>query len=268
MEKLITIKPVFFGKRQHLFGILDSPGSRLNPERGVVLCYPIGQEYMKSHRAIRLLSAQFAKSGIQCMRFDYSCTGDSAGETHDCNLNQWVVDVGAAVDELKENLEIDKVSIVGYRIGAAIATLAAYQRRDVDSLVLWEPVLDGKQYLAEEVAYQSSWLAREGEEYGRHGVNGVGSELLGFPFPADLSTSLKSLDLLDLTKRPAPRILIIGRELGPEVQELHANLIGLDAMVDLVSAPESSIWKHLPMSQRVVPLKTLSLIGEWVGALQ
>ncbi len=268
MEKLITNKPFFFGERQHLFGISDSPGSGLIPERGVVLCYPIGQEYMNSHRAIRLLSAQFAKSGMPCMRFDYSCTGDSTGETHECDLNQWTADVGAAVDELKDKLEITKVSIVGCRIGAAIATLAAYQRRDVDSLVLWEPVLDGKQYLAEEVAHQSSWLARQGEEYGRRGVNGVGNELLGFPFPADLSTSLKSLDLLVLTKRPAPRILIIGRELGPEVQELHAKLIGLDTIVDLLSVPESPIWKHLPMNQRVVPLKTLSLIGEWVGALQ
>ena len=269
MRKLITINPFFFGERQHLFGILDSPDSGLIVERGVLVCYPIGQEYMHSHRSFRLLSSQFARTGIQCMRFDYSCTGDSIGETHECDLNQWTADVDAAVDYLEGKQLKGKVSIVGYRVGAAIATLAACQRGGIDSLVLWEPVLDGKQYLAEESAYQSAWLTRQGEVFGRGVVEDVGGELLGFPFPADLRMSLKSLNLLTLTTRPAPRILILTREFRREVQEFRAKLTELDAIVDLMLAPESSISKDLPMSLPIVPLQTLSLIGEWVrGALK
>jgi pimeloyl-ACP methyl ester carboxylesterase len=56
-------------------------------------------------------------------------------------------DVGRAIDELRRRAKITRVSLLGIRFGAAIASAVAARRNDIDSLVLWAPMLKPWDYL-------------------------------------------------------------------------------------------------------------------------
>ena len=60
-----------------------------------VICNPIGRDYNHTHRTIRHLSDNLAKSGIPSMRFDYHDSGDSSGDDLSINkLDAWIKEKG------------------------------------------------------------------------------------------------------------------------------------------------------------------------------
>ena len=74
------MNPFFFGSSERpLYGVHHPPRERGPRESGVVLCYPMGQEYMRSHRAFRQLANLLTRKGHHVFRFDYFATGDSSG---------------------------------------------------------------------------------------------------------------------------------------------------------------------------------------------
>src|SRR5262245_24413810 len=144
------MNPFFFGSSERpLFGVHHPPRERGARETGVVLCYPMGQEYMRSHRAFRQLANLLTRAGQHVFRFDYFATGDSSGASGEGSLAQWLADVNQAIDELKDNASLASVSLVGLRLGAALAARASAGRADIDRLVLWDPVVLGPSYLEE-----------------------------------------------------------------------------------------------------------------------
>ena len=64
-------------------------------------------------------------------------------------MEQWVEDVGTAIEELKETAGVKRVALVGLRLGGAVAAMAAERRTDIEGVVLWDPVVDGKAYVVE-----------------------------------------------------------------------------------------------------------------------
>jgi len=140
--------PIHFGKRDRpLFGLYDEGAS---PRRrvGVVLCNPIGWEYLRAHRTLRLLAGRLADAGFDVLRFDYSGTGDSWGDIAEtATLAQWFDDTEAAIEELCGVSGSSRIALVGLRHGAAIAAEVAQRRpEDVERVVLWDPpclALDG-----------------------------------------------------------------------------------------------------------------------------
>lgn len=141
------MNPFFFGSsQQQLFGAYDPPigGGR----RGVVLCYPPrAREYVLAHPTMRLLARRLAENGWHALRFDYYGTGDSAGDLADATQEQWLTDIDTAVEELKDIGQVTQVALFGMRYGAALASQIAGRRRDVEKLILWDPIYDGQAYL-------------------------------------------------------------------------------------------------------------------------
>jgi pimeloyl-ACP methyl ester carboxylesterase len=139
--------PFFFGNsHRQLFGAYDAPpaGGRL----GAVLCYPFAREYLLAHGTCRYLARVLSGAGYHVLRFDYFGTGDSAGEPEAADAAQWLGDIDAAIDELRDMAGVERIALVGLRYGAVLAAKAARMRCDVDRLVLWEPLTDGAGYLA------------------------------------------------------------------------------------------------------------------------
>ena len=68
-------------------------------ELGAVLCAPWGQEYMRTHRALRQLATQLDRAGIHVFRFDYFGTGDSSGDSDAGTPLRWIEDIRSAADE-------------------------------------------------------------------------------------------------------------------------------------------------------------------------
>jgi alpha-beta hydrolase superfamily lysophospholipase len=139
--------PLYFGPEDRsLFGWLHAPESAAQRDLAVVLCPPVGHEYINSHRSIRHLADRLAEAGIPALRFDYDGTGDSCGDDEDpARLAAWRSSVAEAMRTAREITGCTRLGLAGVRLGAALAVAAATEA-EVDFLVLWAPVVRGRAY--------------------------------------------------------------------------------------------------------------------------
>ena len=88
----LQARPLHFGPvGSPLFGCYHPPDGAAR-RSGVVLCYPFGQEYVRAHRAFRLLANRLASVGFHVLRFDYHGCGDSSGGRGRGDLSRWKSD--------------------------------------------------------------------------------------------------------------------------------------------------------------------------------
>jgi pimeloyl-ACP methyl ester carboxylesterase len=233
------MNPFFFGSSQRpLFGVHHPPRERGAREAGVVLCYPMGQEYMRSHRAFRQLANLLTRRGLHVFRFDYFATGDSSGASGEGSLAQWVADVHLAIEELKDNASLESVSLVGLRLGAALAVRASASRRDIDRLVLWDPVVRGPSYLDE-------LCAAAGEPKAANGAAPATLGVLGFPLVPALREELAALDLLERDVARARKIeIVVSGERG-EYQGLRDRLTERGLPIEYTCVPSPGNWNEV-----------------------
>lgn len=141
---------LLFGEAQQpLLGVYHPAEAQCDLQRGIVFCYPFGQEYMRAHRAMRLLADMIARKGYHVFRFDYRGTGDSAGQLEAFSPIDWLDDIEAAVQELRDIAGLQRIGLLGLRLGALLAKEVAARRADIEQLLLWDPVASGAEYLTE-----------------------------------------------------------------------------------------------------------------------
>ncbi|SAK60155.1 alpha/beta hydrolase [Caballeronia fortuita] len=143
--------PIVFGGR---FGWLHAGQGK----HGVVLCNPFGHEEAWGHKAMRFLAEELSQRDIPVLRFDYLATGDSVGIDHDGDrLDHFVADINAAIERLRQETGVTKVTLCGLRLGGTLAALAS-QHSLVDSIALLAPVVKGRHYLRELTALRQTWV--------------------------------------------------------------------------------------------------------------
>ncbi len=249
---------------RQLFGVYHAPDAGTACAAGAVLCYPMGQEYIRSHRAFLQLAGLLAARGLHVLRFDYSCSGDSAGDCLRAGLERWIEDINVAVDELKAG-GASRIGVIGLRLGAALAALSAARRSDIEAAALWKPVVSGSAYLAELQALHALWLrgsfARPQDDPARQQTD----EVLGFPLSAALRSELEAIDLLALSARPAHRVLVLETGHGPESRCLHDHFLnlGIESCYRNIPWPEIWIKRADETGKGPVPLPALQYIADW-----
>ena len=62
-----------------LFTWYHPPPAAVRRRAGIVICPPLGYEYMSSYRALRILAERLAALGFDTLRVDYDGTGNSEG---------------------------------------------------------------------------------------------------------------------------------------------------------------------------------------------
>ena len=195
--------PVTF---EGLFGWYHPAGGR----RGVVLCGAYGFEQMAAHRPWRALAEQLADAGCPTLRFDYPGDGDSTDpETAGVEAN--VAAIRRAVRFLRETAGVAEVVLVGLRLGATFAALAA-EAEPVDRLVLLAPVATGRAYLREmRLRAQTIGRLPDGSAAPAEPESlTVGGFRMGAAFQAELS----ALNLAQVATPPAPRVLLLATDPG------------------------------------------------------
>lgn len=230
------IVPNFFGRgERQLFGIYHPPETATAPDAGVVLCHPAPQDYSQTYWAFHKLATMLATAGFHVLRFDYSGTGDSAGDSADVTLAEWTRDIATAVEELRDVAGVRRISLVGMRLGAALALTAA---RDVQvrDLVLWEPVVSGAEYLnsLDAVERRRLSLLSFPEPDDRHP-----NELMGYAFPQSLRAETGAVDLRLEPIDPDANVLLIAARWTPPFDELERRLArdGIESSSMLVEDP-------------------------------
>lgn len=125
---------------REVFALHDPPAVRASRARAAVLCNPGGPELAYAHRALRHLALRLARRGLHVVRFDYFGTGDSGGDDAAVTLEGMRRDVAIALDAARDLSGADRVELVGLRLGANVAALAAAGSSAVGAVVLWDPL--------------------------------------------------------------------------------------------------------------------------------
>jgi pimeloyl-ACP methyl ester carboxylesterase len=206
--------------------------------------------------------------GFTVLRFDYYGCGDSAGDSVQADFSQWLIDIRAAIDEVRSRAVISKLGLIGARVGAALATLVGVERSDIDAMVLWDPVVNGKCYLDELVEQQRKWQNERPFITQPSEPQEQILEVFGFPISAALREMLEQVDLLKLKSRPANRVLTLESdrtEYGFQLSR-HLRMSGADS--EYTHVPMPRVWvRRAAGDDVVVPTPMMRTIVDWLARL-
>jgi len=260
-----SVEAFFFGDPSTQLFACHHPPSSGPSDYGAVLCYPVGQEYIRTHRLYRFLARRLSDAGFHVLRFDYFGTGDSAGDFEEARLDHWVGDTMVALGELRRRFQVRHAFAAGLRLGATLALLAAIRDSQVDGLVLWDPVTSGAEYLSDIIADESQQLYTSlPKDYGSTGNSWRPKEIVGFPMTDAMYQDLVALDLFSVPRVPARRTLLVDSSEEAIQEKFRAHVESSSAGVRFDHIPHPKTWTQDPY-KTVLPSKIIDHVGRWAG---
>jgi pimeloyl-ACP methyl ester carboxylesterase len=224
-----------------LLGVYHPADAQLDLRRGIVFCYPFGQEYMRAHRAMRLLADMLARKGYHVFRFDYRGTGDSAGQLEAFSPIDWLDDIEAAVQELRDIAGLQRIGLLGLRLGALLAKEVAARRADIEQLLLWDPVVSGAEYLSE---LRREIDSRTGNPKSNFVAANSDLHFNGFCLSQSFQAQLGTLDMVAPPVAPSTRVAQFVSHERAEFERIRAALQNRDGYTyQVVAAPHD--WNYV-----------------------
>lgn len=269
-------EPFYFpAGEDQLFGWLHPAVGGKRSEWGVVLCNAFGYEAHCGHRSARAFADAASALGMPALRFDYLGTGDSADiDPVADQIEAWSRDIIHAVIELRQRTGVERVCLLGFRLGALLATLAA-ARCGVEALILVAPVLSGRRFLKEartlQLAADAAQAAASGgavPTWGAEPPAGSGViELSGHPLSAASIASLKQLEAQAGGMPGVSTVLLLDREDLPSAREWGQALARADVRVDYQMLPGFVEMMMTPPHLGTVPREMLDATRHWLSSI-
>ena len=259
-------EPVYFGHSDRpLFGWIHRPPGADEMPVGVVICNPFGYEAVCAHRSLRHFADMAAAAGLPAIRFDYDGVGDSAGSEFDPRrVDAWVASVSQAIAALGSRTGARRFVLLGVRLGAALAAMAAVGRNDVAGIVAIAPVVSGRTFLREALALQGTH-AGQADSRGEV-VDDDLREVLGAPITPETWEAIGRIDMSGLSASPASEVLMLDRatlgKAAPWVQRLRD--AGAHVEDHRVAGYEEMV---LDSHEAQLPNEMLRITGEWLNRL-
>lgn len=197
----------------------------------VVYVHPMAEEMNKARRMAALQARAFARAGYAVLQIDLLGCGDSSGDFGDAGWGDWVDDVVAAVDWLRERHDVP-LTLWGLRAGCLIAAEAAQRIDTPTGFIFWQPAISGKlvlqQFLRLRLATEMSGSSAKAkmESMRAQLANGDTVEVAGYRVSAALAAGLERAAL--------PQSIATGRVTWLEVSTRDdASLLpASDAMIE------------------------------------
>jgi alpha/beta superfamily hydrolase len=217
-----------------LFSWLYLPTRSQKLRIGFVLCPPLGHEYVHTYRSYRKLAEVLATAGIPVIKFDLLGAGNSSGDAliPDC-LGAWQESILTQIEFLKAKVGVKDIALFGVRMGATLA-IKTCAVQAIAQLIVWRPVLNGKQYVRE-LSALSKFSASENSSTENFIESG------GFVVTSDTLTSLGALNLTHQEPVKVTHLLEINDAQAPseKLQKIFADTVsheyfrtsGYDAMM-------------------------------------
>jgi pimeloyl-ACP methyl ester carboxylesterase len=215
------------------------------------MCPPLGSEYLFSHPTFKLLARTLAESGHHVLRFDYYGSGDSAGNFEETDQEQWLRDIDTAIDELKDLGNLERVTLMVLRYGGYLALEKAKARKDVDRLVLWNPIVDGRQYLTEVCA----------PGVGANGNSDADGMVVTPRIRADIERATVDSFGTDL---PATLILVTTTP-SNQYEILRARLASAGSRATFQHVADVPAWRNSHLVASALPVTAVKTITEWLS---
>jgi pimeloyl-ACP methyl ester carboxylesterase len=209
------------------------------------------------------------------LRFDYPGTGDScdAAVEKDGHWKAWQRSVDQAANWLRATTGAKRLMLVGLRLGTTLATLAAARREDIAALLLFEPVMSGRNYVRQltlEVEMLSGTRPTKGEDL----------YIREFRFAPATLEQIAEVDLRKLVLKSGTHVALCAQTEGKAAEDaaeawraagtevVNLPWTGLDPLVrhkiidEDVLADFTTVLQWLHQSLPVQPLATPVVTGE------
>ena len=270
----ISVQPFF----------LDTPAGRIFAvhhapplARDHVLCVPPFNEEMNRCRSMLTLQAQsLAARGYGTLVIDLFGTGDSDGDYVDARWDRWQHNIGAAVGWLEERGRC--ISLLGIRLGVVLAAewLQANPKPS-RSLIAWQPVVDGRQYLTQflririAAAMDRSDVAKETTATLRERLAGGNSvEVGGYEIHPALADAIDSRALDRIVPPPETRVAWLEQRTpasdipSPVGSRVIAAWTAAGIDVNVIGFEGQAFWQ---LHERSLALDAIALTTDWLCSL-
>jgi hypothetical protein len=239
----IAAIPGYFGEDDQLFGLYHGVAGAARA--AVLLCPPLGQDLVRSHRIYRQLSETLATRGIASLRFDYFGSGDSAGSAIEVDWQRCQVDLLTAAAELRRRSACERLVGFGARLGGSLV-LASAVAAEFSATIVWDPVLDCAAHVKELDALQDQLrLDPMRFSQSRSSADAAG-QWLGFPVSARLHQQVAALRV---ELPPLPTLLLDSSPSG----NLEKSVGGPQATgVNVTALTPATMWNDLGRLEHAV----------------
>jgi exosortase A-associated hydrolase 2 len=190
--------PAAFGQR---FCVFHPPDARIENCGAVVFVHPFAEEMNKSRRMAALQAKAMAHAGFAVLQVDLLGCGDSSGDFGDASWDAWVGDTVLASEWLRRRYDTP-LWLWGLRAGCLLACDAAARIEMPSRLLLWQPVVSGKQFLQQflrlKVAGEMLGSDAKGvmEDLRDQLARGESVEIAGYRLSPAMASGLEQAELL------------------------------------------------------------------------
>lgn len=171
--------------------------------RGAILMVaPFGEEMNKSRRMLALQARALTRRGFAVLLMDLYGCGDSDGNLCDASWDGWKSDLAAACAWLNQRTGAP-LTLLGVRLGALLALdFLRDQALCIRQIVLWQPVLNGQQFLTQFFRLRLANEMISGNRSASGGTKAIRQSLMqgeiveiaGYEIAAQLAHGIDALD--------------------------------------------------------------------------
>ena len=262
--------PLFFQRQGvSLFGVLHRPAE----VRGAfVFCHPFAEEKLWTHRVFVSFARLLAERGYAVLRFDLMGNGDSDGEFSSSSFGSAKEDLRAAIAYMRKVTGLARVSLLGLRLGATLASVVADEDVDaIQRLALWAPITNGAAYMQEmlriNVTTQMATFKEVRDD--REALvaamqQGKTVNVDGYDLSHQLYAEVTAIRLSQAPKLYSGACLIVHidrqRRPAPDLQQLAATY----GQGQLVFAQEEPFWKEIARSYQQPAANLFDQTLQWL----
>ena len=186
--------------RGRRFAVLTRPDAP--PVGKLLFLHPFAEEMNRSRRMVALAAQMFASHGWIVLQLDHLGSGDSDGDLGDVRWQDWLDDVASGWNWLQGTASDGPTVLWALRAGSLIAADWMRQTQMDVPLLLWQPILSGRQYLTQFLRLKASSAMLDASitktsvtEMRRELASGESVEIIGYRLPADVAARMEMASL-------------------------------------------------------------------------
>jgi len=143
--------------------VFHAPATGIQARSAVLHVHAFAEEMNKARRMIALQARALAQAGHAVLLLDLMGCGDSSGEFGDAGWDDWIADVLAGCDWLRQRVSAP-LWLWGLRAGCLLSAAAAAQLTPAaEGLLLWQPPASGQMLLNQFLRLKAAGNLAEGQ---------------------------------------------------------------------------------------------------------